>query len=97
MKQPIPVAENKLTVKEQNKARREAFFKLNVDLNRSVKSLIRALDAKQMEDILTAYMDLMGREAPEGENDISIDIRIVQQMALLASHSLSRQIVERYK
>lgn len=93
----IPVATEKLTIKQQRASRRDAFFKLNVDLNGSVKSLLKALDAKQMEEILTAYMSIMSQEAPEGEATMEVDVKIMQQMALLASQSLSRQIVNRYK
>ena len=97
MKTAIPVATEKLTIKQQRAARRDAFYRLNVDLNKSVKGLIGSLGADQMEEILTAYMTLMSKEAPEGEAVIEVDVKVMQQMALLASQSLSRQLIDRYK
>ena len=93
----IPKAKERLTIKEQRKARRDAFFNLTLDLTKSVKSYTGEMDAQMMEDTLQAYVQMMGLEPKEGEETVEIDIAIVRQMAMFAGHSLSRQLTERYK
>lgn len=93
----IPEAKEKLTIKEQKKARRNAFFKLSVDLSKSVKSYTGKMDAQMMEDTLQAYVQMMGLEPKDGEDTVEVDIAVVRQMAMFAGLSLSRQLTERYK
>lgn len=87
----------KLTPTEQKKARRDAFFALNVDLARSVKSVTKEVETEKLENTLTAYMSLFGDQEEEKPETIEVNTDILQQMALMAGMALSRIIVERHK
>lgn len=93
---PIPEAETKLTIKQLRKARRDAFFKMNVDLGKSVKDMLAVVEADKLEEILTAYISIMSHEKGE-EDTIEVDVYVMQQMAFLASLSMSRILCDRYK
>jgi len=82
-------------MKQQKKARRDAFYKINVDLNLSVSSMLSKVEADKIEEILTAYISLMSHKTEE--KVIEVEVEVMQQMAMLASLSLSRIISDRYK
>lgn len=93
----IPEATNSLTMKQSKKARRDAFYKLNVDLNSGVKTMLKKIDAKATEDILTAYVQMMGLQPNADESTVEIDIEIARQMSMFAALALSRLLMEKYK
>ena len=97
MNQPIPVAKNKLNVRQQKKARRDAFYKLGIDMNKSAKSYVKDLDSGQLESILEAYATMMKTDPEKEEKTVEVDINIMRQMSLFAICTLSRILVERYK
>ncbi len=92
----IPQAEEKLTIKQQKKARRDAFYKLNVDLAGSVKSLTSKLDADQMEKILEAYVQMLRLAPNEDQPTIEVEVDVMRQMSLFAATALSNALVKRY-
>ncbi len=85
----------KPTVTQQRKSGRDAFFKLNVELNKSTDEMIRQLPVDKLEDILTAYMTILGTDSQDETIEVGTDV--MRQMALLASMSLSRLVCARYK
>ncbi len=93
----VPEAVDRLTLSQNKKARRDAFYKLHTDLSGSVKSMLKTLDTKAMEDILTAYVQMMGLKPDNEEKTVEIDIEIARQMAMFSALSLSRLVVEKYK
>ena len=92
----IPVAEDKLTLSQKKKARRDAFFKLKVDLGKSIDSLTAQLDADQLEKILEAYVQMLRLAPNKEEPTTEVDIDVMRQMSLFAASSLSNVLVRRY-
>ena len=84
-----------MTPAQQRKSLRDQFYAINVDMNKSVKKMFAEVDAESMTQVFGAYMAIISnKDAPD---EVPVDSQTLQQMALLAAHSLSRQLVERYK
>jgi hypothetical protein len=92
----IPVAEEKLTIKQQKKARRDAFYKLKVDLAGSVKSLTNQMDADQLEKILEAYVQMLRLAPNKDEPTTEVEVDVMRQMSLFAATTLSNVLIKRY-
>lgn len=70
-------------------------FSINVDLTRSVKQMMAPVPEESMSEIMSAYMSILAQ--PDCDEDIPVDPKTLQQMALLACVTLSRVIMERHK
>jgi hypothetical protein len=68
---------------------------INVDLTKSVKKMLAPVPDNDMSEIMAAYMSILAQ--PEHDEDVPVDPKTLQQMALLACVTLSRVIMERHK
>jgi hypothetical protein len=92
---PPPTAEKKLTKKEAQVANRKRLYKINTDFATSAKHMLAQVHVKDLQETLAAYMSIVTQ--PTQEEDIEVAPQTLQQMALFASVTLSRIIMERYK
>ena len=88
-------AENKLTKSQAKKANRDRLYKINTDMMTSIKKMLAPVDSKNLQEILAAYMSILVQK--DQEEDVSVDPGTLQQLACLASVTLSRILMERYK
>lgn len=77
------------------KKRRDAAYKLYVDLTQTVKEVFKNSTEEQMQRSIGAYMQLMN--PPEDAKEITLTPDEIKQTALLAAQSMSRQLYERVK
>lgn len=97
MKQPIPVAKDKLNIKQQRRARRDAFYKLGVDMSKSAKSYVKSVEPDRLESMLEAYAQMMATDPKKEEKTVEVEIEVMRQMSLFAICTLSRLLADRYK
>ena len=79
----------------QKKQKRDAMYKMHVDLTQAVKQGFSGVSEDDMMGLLGGYMKLM--DPPEDAEEITMSPDEIRQTALLAAHSLSRQLYERSK
>lgn len=84
------------------KQRAEEIYGLGVKISNLCKTRFRGAPAQTLEETLGAYLQLVQKPIPqvaEGEDPptMEVSLEILQQMALLASSSLTRIIVDKYK
>ena len=92
----IPTTKEKLTPKQTRKKLRDQFYAMNVSLNNSANKMFSEVDADSMTEVFGAYMAI-ATNTESGDEDVQVDPKTMQQMALLAAQALSRHLVERYK
>lgn len=80
----------------KNRALRDQYYRLNVDLTTSVKNMIKDADEQALGNIFSGYMALLAKKDP-GEEAIPVDPHVLQTMAAFAAQALSRQLMERYQ
>ena len=78
------------TTRERNKAA----YNFNVELGQMVRRLLKDMSEQQMQEVLTAYSQLM---RPTEQKEMTVDTAVLAQMALLASRSVSQEMVHRYR
>jgi len=79
----------------QKKQKRDAVYKLYVDLTQTVKRGFAGVSDDDLQKVLANYMALM--VPPEDAEEISMSPDEIKQTALLAAQALSRQLYERCK
>lgn len=79
----------------KNKQRRDAVYKLLVDLTQAVKKGFSQTSEEDMLNVLGGYMKLM--DPPAEAVEITLSPNEVKQTALLAAQALARQLYERVK
>lgn len=79
----------------KNKQRRDAVYKLLVDLTQAVKKGFSGTSEEDMLNVLGGYMKLMN--PPAEAEEITMSPNEVKQTALLAAQALARQLYERVK
>jgi len=93
---PPTTTRPRLTKKQRNKAKANAYYRMNVDLTRDLKTAINAIDTAKLEETLNAYLSLM--TPPEDAGDtIEVQTEVLQQMSLFAAKTLTHFLIERYR
>lgn len=70
-------------------------YRLNVDMTKATKKLLGPVSNESLQEVMAAYMSILVQG--DQEEEVSVDPGTLQQMACLASVTLSRVIMERYK
>lgn len=79
----------------QKKQKRDAVYKLYVDITMAVKKGFSSVSDEDLEGVLANYMSLMN--PPEDAEEITMTPDEVKQTALLAAQALARQLYERQR
>ena len=82
----------KLTAKKQ---RRDAVYKLYNDMTKVVKDGLKDAKDEELESLIAGFMSLMN--PVEGVEEVTLPVDAIQQMAVFASQSIARQLLERTK
>lgn len=75
--------------------KRDAVYKLYVDLTQAVKQAFRAASEEELQKAIGGYMSLMN--PPEDAEEITLNPNEIKQTGLLAAQALARQLYERVK
>lgn len=82
----------KLSAKKQ---RRDAVYKLYNDMTKVVKDGLKDAKDEELESLIAGFMSLMN--PAEGVEEVTLPVDAIQQMAVFASQSIARQLLERTK
>jgi len=91
-----PTVATKLTRAQKNKAKSDAFFKMNVDLTKNLREGMMEVETDQLEATLNAYLSLMNPPEDSGET-VEVQTEVLQQMSLFACKTLTHILTERYR
>lgn len=83
------------TKKERKRIARDKMYQLNVDMNKAAKSMLASVTNESLQKIMAAHMSILVQK-DQGDS-VSIEQGTLQQMACLASVTLSRILMERFK
>jgi hypothetical protein len=84
-----------MTPSQQKKAHRDAIYKLNLDMTKTVKDGLKNATDDELQSLIAGFMQLM--TPAEGVEEVTLPVDAIQQMAVFASQCISRQLLERQK
>jgi len=74
----------------------DAYYRMNVDLTRDLKTGISTIETEKLEETLNAYLSLMAPPEDAGDT-IEVQTEVLQQMSLFAAKTLTHFLIERYR